>query len=68
LLDRSDGKPRDILRKAHALVERGARENWPQIDAERTRTLLDSLALPETDDEPRSWSAATAPRTLEERW
>src|SRR5206468_3986983 len=29
LLDRSDGKPRDILRKAHALVERAGRENWP---------------------------------------
>ena len=34
LLDRSDGKPRDILRKAHALIERGAHENWPEIDAE----------------------------------
>jgi hypothetical protein len=68
LLDRSDGKPRDILRKAHALIERGARENWPEIDADRTRTVLDSLALP-ADDGEQSWSATTtASRSLEEHW
>jgi hypothetical protein len=68
LLDRSDRKPRDILRKAHALVERGARENWADIDANRTRTVLDSLALPE-DDADQSWSAATTTScSLEESW
>lgn len=68
LLDRSDGKPRDILRKAHGLVERAARENWPEIDAEGTRSVLDSLALPDDDDEDGGWSAATTSRTLEESW
>ena len=28
LFTRSDGKPRDILRKANSLIERGAEENW----------------------------------------
>lgn len=69
LFDRSDGKPRDILRKAHALIERGAHENWPEIDADRTRAVLDSLVLPADEDEEQSWSAATrASRPLEERW
>lgn len=67
LLDRSDGKPRDILRKAHALVERAARENWAEIDGEGTRTVLDSLALPDDEDDDGSWVAATS-RSLEESW
>jgi hypothetical protein len=69
LLDRSDGKPRDLLRKAHALVERAARENWPEIDGDATRRVLDSLALPDDDNEDDdSWTATTSTRSLEETW
>ena len=66
LLDRSDGKPRDILRKAHALIERAARENWEQIEGEQARKVLDSLALPE-DDEALS-PVTDRSRSLEEAW
>ena len=41
---RSGGKPRDILRKANALIETGAEENWDVIDAEGAIRVLDSLA------------------------
>jgi hypothetical protein len=40
---RSDGKPRDILRKANALIETGAEENWDVIDDVRAARVLDSL-------------------------
>ena len=45
---RSGGKPRDILRKANALIETGAEGNWDVIDAKRAIHVLDSLAA---DDE-----------------
>jgi hypothetical protein len=45
---RSGGKPRDILRKANALVETGAEENWQVIDAKRAIGVLDSLAADDT--------------------
>ena len=45
---RSGGKPRDILRKANALIETGAEENWDVIDVKRATHVLDSLAA---DDE-----------------
>lgn len=67
LLSRSDGKPRDILRKAHALIERAARENWEQIAAEQVREVIDSLALPDDDEEALSLPARPA-RTLEAGW
>ena len=50
LLTRSDGKPRDILRKANSLVDRGAEENWDQITAERAAEVLDSFVDDEGDD------------------
>ena len=66
LLDHSDGKPRDILRKAHALIERAARENWEQIDGDQARKILDSLALPDDDEELTP--ATGRSRSLEEGW
>ena len=47
---RSGGKPRDILRKANALIETGAEENWELIDANSAIGVLDSLA--DGDEEP----------------
>ena len=41
---RSGGKPRDILRKACALIETGAEENWNLIDSAKAIHVLDSLA------------------------
>ena len=46
----SEGKPRDILRKANALIEIGARENWELIDANSAIRVLNSLAA--DDEEP----------------
>jgi hypothetical protein len=68
LLDRSDGKPRDVLRKAHALIDRAARENWAAIDAEGTASVLDSLALSNDDEEDETWATATSAPPLEETW
>ena len=50
LFTRSDGKPRDILRKANSLIERGAEENWETINAERAAEVLDSFVDDEGDD------------------
>lgn len=47
---RSDGKPRDILRKASALIEVGAEENWDLIDADRAVRVLDSFTDDNDDD------------------
>ena len=58
---RSDGKPRDILRKAQALVERGAEENWDVIDGARAAQHLDTWALDEADEELLDPSAAIVP-------
>jgi hypothetical protein len=43
IFKRADGKPRDILRKAFSLVERGSEENWDMIDGERAARVLDSF-------------------------
>jgi hypothetical protein len=48
---RSDGKPRDILRRAHALIDRGATENWDLIDAVNALRVLDSFAEADEDDD-----------------
>lgn len=40
ILDRSSGKARDLLMKAHAVIERGAAENWDLIDGKRTTRVL----------------------------
>jgi hypothetical protein len=50
LFTRSDGKPRDILRKANSLIEQGAEENWDTINAERAAEVLDSFVDDEGDD------------------
>lgn len=64
LLDRAGGKPRDILRKAHALVERGARENWEIIDRVRAANVLDSLDV--RDDDALGITPASG--SMEEQW
>lgn len=65
MLGRSDGKPRDLLRKAFALIDHGAAENWDEITAERAADVLDSLTVPE-DDYVAAPTAGRAP--LEEQW
>ena len=47
---RSGGKPRDILRKANALIETGAEENWDIIDAKRAIHVLDSIAADDAQE------------------
>jgi hypothetical protein len=65
LLSRSDGKPRDLLRKAHALFEHGAEKNWDIIDGERATDILDSLSTPD-EEEILTQTSRTTP--LEELW
>lgn len=48
LLQHSDGKARDILRKASALIEQGAERNWDQITPTRAAKVLESFR---SDDE-----------------
>lgn len=48
LLEHSDRKPRDILRKASALIEQGADQNWDEITAQRAAKVLESFRA---DDE-----------------
>src|SRR5207302_9719984 len=50
LLDRSHGKPRDVLRKANALIERGSRQNLDLIDGPAATAVLDSLAFDEDEE------------------
>lgn len=67
LLDRSNGKPRDLLLKAFALVEQGAKRNWDQIDGERAAGVLDSLTAPDADfAEPAARLAAAS--ATEDLW
>ena len=40
---RSEGKPRDLLRKAHSLITEGADRNWEYIDGEGAADILDSF-------------------------
>lgn len=47
---RSDGKPRDILRKANALIDTGAEQNWDIIDTTRAAAFLDSLRAADDDE------------------
>jgi hypothetical protein len=47
LLDRSHGKPRDVLRKANALIERCSRQNLEVIDGPAAAAVLDSLTFDE---------------------
>jgi hypothetical protein len=61
----SDGKPRDLLRKAHALIERGSAKNWAYIDRRRAKEILESLPASEGNVAPVTTSSS-AP--LEELW
>ena len=47
---RSGGRPRDILRKASALIETGAEENWDVIDGQKAVHALDSLRADDTEE------------------
>lgn len=62
---RSDGKPRDILRKANALIEAGSEENWDVIDGDKAAQILDSFAASDNED---YWaSASPAPEAAANR-
>ncbi len=50
ILVRSDKKPRDILRKAHALIERGAEKNWDIIDGSKATEVLANFAAESDED------------------
>lgn len=64
LFARSDGKPRDLLRKAFALIEQGSTKNWDYIDGRRAAEILDSLTIPNEDVATTIWGSAP----LEELW
>jgi hypothetical protein len=49
LLDRSNGKPRDLLLKGYALIEHGASRNWDRIDGVRAAGVLDSFTAPDVE-------------------
>ena len=48
ILEHSDRKPRDILRKSSALIEQGAEHNWDEITPSRAAKVLESFR---SDDE-----------------
>ena len=50
LFTRADGKPREILRKAHSLITEGAASNWDIIDGTRSASILDTFASDDDDD------------------
>ena len=50
LFTRSDGKPRDLLRKAHSLITEGAASNWDIIDGGRAADVLDTFMDADVDD------------------
>jgi hypothetical protein len=62
---RSDRKPRDILRKAHALVEQGSEQNWKVIDDHNAASVLDSLEFPDEDPDTE---VAPVPTSISDRW
>lgn len=49
LFARSNAKPRDVLRKAHGIIESAASDNLTTIDADAAIRYLDALG-PETED------------------
>jgi hypothetical protein len=64
LLSRSDGKPRDLLRKAAALIEEAAKRNWEEIDSRSAASILDTLSF---EDEGADLAAASK-GSIEEIW
>jgi len=65
LLRRSDGKPRDILRKAHALINEGSAKNWKEIDARSAASVIDVLTFA---DEEQPELVVPARGALEDVW
>jgi hypothetical protein len=63
LLDRSHGKPREVLRKANALIDRCSRQNLDVIDGPAAAVVLDGLGT-DDQDEPAVPVAVDA----EDRW
>lgn len=59
LFDRSNRKPRDILRKAHGLIEAAASDNVDQIDAAAVGKYLDAIG-PDTESDIGPISAVGA--------
>ena len=57
ILTRSDGKPRDILRLAHELVQTGATENWDEIDGAAAARVLDTISFDDDLDLPTPGTA-----------
>lgn len=69
LLERSNGKPRDLLRKAHGLIQQGSAQNWELIDAERAAGILDNLTF--SDEEGSGFEDRTGlptVRNMEDLW
>lgn len=60
---RSDGKPRDILRRAHALIERGSEDNWDLIDAANATAVLDSFTLADDEEDLLGTTRSAAARS-----
>jgi hypothetical protein len=65
ILSRSDGKPRDLLRKANALVEAGGEANWEVIDESRAAELLDAFDLEDDEGDLLAPTAAMIPGDVE---
>jgi hypothetical protein len=59
LFARSNARPRDILRKAHGLIEHAASENLDQITADTVVQVLDAL-VPDDDAVPMAAGPATS--------
>jgi DNA-binding ferritin-like protein (Dps family) len=59
------GKPREILRKAHALVEHGAAQNWAEIAGNDAAAFLDAFTIPDDDEDD---VAAPIRRSVEDAW
>jgi hypothetical protein len=68
LLTRSDGKPRDILRKGFALIEQGSSKNWDRIDGHRAASILDSLVSADEDEEAAVVIPSRTDERLEAAW
>ena len=66
LFTRSDGKPRDLLRKANSLIVEGATNNWDIIDGDRATSTLDSFTDADEDYFLSSLGTSTANR--EDMW
>jgi len=65
LFNRSNRKPRDVLKKAHGLVEAAAADNIEDIDADAVTRYLDAIG-PETDED--LGPVVVAPSTTAPDW